>query len=238
MYAPFSIAMKFVAGAALAPKLLVLGVLDPATLFFGLYMVVEPRTAPADPLLQPVYAAAVAFGAVFLPLFMPGPGVLVALLLTNLGAVLVRFALDTRAHRAAEVVRPRPAKGKPRSRRARMRPDPPPRPSWPEWSIARRASSGIMVAVVVGILAAAVYSPTSTPSVNTVLPPHFPGGRGAAPLRLRVAQGTSLPRRAPKTTLRSRAQRSSRCIVALGPSVILSYDASTGRPCSTIPSTP
>ena len=97
IYAPVSVAMKAVLGAALAPKLLLLGVLDPATLFFGLYMVIEPRTAPANPHLYPLYGAVIAVGAVFLPLVIPGPGVLLALLLTNLGAVGVRVALDARA---------------------------------------------------------------------------------------------------------------------------------------------
>ena len=86
VYAPFSVALKVIFAAALSPKILLLTVLDPATLFFGLYMVTEPRTAPANPQFHVLYAALVAFGAVFLPVVMPSIGVLAALVLVGLGA--------------------------------------------------------------------------------------------------------------------------------------------------------
>ncbi|HEV2165745.1 MAG TPA: hypothetical protein VGS23_02020, partial [Thermoplasmata archaeon] len=225
VYAPFSVAMKFIVGAALAPKVLILGVLDPATLFFGLFMVVEPRTAPANPNLHTLYAAMVAFGAVFLPLVMPGPGVLVALLLANLGAVLVRFAVDSRssAPSTGSTARAEAKRRKPRA--ARLRPDARRKPAWPEWSIARRASSGFLLLLVVGIMAAALYAPTATPSVNTGVPPHFPiGSGGGSPPSSGSKVAASCAKdnpSIPSSTLQMLHQ-------ALGPSVVLSYSANTG----------
>jgi Na+-translocating ferredoxin:NAD+ oxidoreductase RnfD subunit len=226
VYAPLSIVLKAVVGASLAPKLLLLGVLDPATLFFGLFMVVEPRTAPANPLVQPVYAASVAGLAVFLPLVIPGPGVLVALLLANLGAVCVRFALEVRPAPAPASVPPAGEGRSRRNRRRYYRAERPRRTEWPAWSIARRATAGILLSVLVGTMAAVAYSPGSAQSVNFGLPYH-PGGSGTAPggsgspgSKLTVSctkDNASIP----SSTLDSLHR-------ALGPSVILSYDSQTG----------
>ncbi|MCI4358254.1 MAG: hypothetical protein L3J95_00165 [Thermoplasmata archaeon] len=227
VYAPFSVAMKVIVGAALAPKLLVLGVLDPATLFFGLFMVVEPRTAPADPLLHPLYAAMVAFGAVFLPLAMPGPGVLVALLLTNLGAVAFRVARDVRSASKASVGAFQPARRSRNGRRRQLRRDPPRAPAWPPWSIGRRLTSGFLVLIVIGAVAAVTYAPSPTPSVSAGVPPHFPGGGGGSS----SGSGGSGSHVAASCVKDSPAVPSGTLQAlhrALGPSVILSYDPSTG----------
>jgi Na+-translocating ferredoxin:NAD+ oxidoreductase RnfD subunit len=219
IYAPFSVAMKLIVGAALAPKLLALGVIDPATLFFGLYLVAEPRTAPANPHLQPLYAAVVAFGAVFLPLVMPGPGVLVALLLTNFGAVLFRVAIS-QGSGAVEPVASAPVRR--RSRRRRPRSDPARPAAPPSWSIPQRVTAGILILFVVGVMAAATYAPTATPSVNSGAPPHLPGagsggGGGSQTAASCVKDNPSIG----SSTLQALHR-------ALGPSVILSYDPSTG----------
>ncbi|HEV2519157.1 MAG TPA: hypothetical protein VGX00_00850 [Thermoplasmata archaeon] len=223
-YAPLSVAMKVIVGAALAPKVLVLGVLDPATLFFGLFMVVEPRTAPANPLLHPLYAALVATAAAFLPLVMPGPGVLVALLIVNLGAVLMR-AVGQTSRASSESVGSGRARSPPvgprghRRREGRLG-----RTPGASWSAGRRAVAGVAVLVLVGIVAATTYVPTSTPSVSTGVPPHAAGGGGGPAGSGGSHNAVSCAKDSPSvdpSTLQALHH-------ALGPSVILSYDANSG----------
>jgi Na+-translocating ferredoxin:NAD+ oxidoreductase RnfD subunit len=221
VYAPFSIFMRFVLGAALAPKLLILGVLDPATLFFGLFMIVEPRTAPRDPRAQPVYAALVAFGAAFLPTILPSTGILLALLIANLGTAVVPAVANALPSRRPEAQGTRAA----RRNRARGSRSAANRPSALEpmrWSIPKRVGSGIMLAILVGIIASATAGPTQTPSVQVSIPGHTtPGG------------GSSSPPTGPTATCASDNPSISSQILqslhkALGPSVILSYDSSSG----------
>jgi Na+-translocating ferredoxin:NAD+ oxidoreductase RnfD subunit len=228
IYGPVSVAMKVILGAALAPKLLLLGVLDPATLFFGLYMVVEPRTAPANRRLYPLYGATIAVGAVFLPLVMPGPGVLLALLLTNFGAACVRFALDARPVPGRKAtVSPAGRSGTSARHRRYYRAEKTARPDWPAWSVARRATAAVLLVVVVGVFAATTSSQTSTPPVNVGVPPLAGGGGGGSHggsggtgggiAATCIQDNPSIP----SATLDALHK-------ALGPSVILSYDPSTG----------
>src|SRR5208282_3264119 len=69
-----------VAGTSLDPHVLLLQAVDPTTLFFAFFMVVEPRTAPGAAHEQVLYAGVIGVSAAFLPLFMPSLGILVALL--------------------------------------------------------------------------------------------------------------------------------------------------------------
>ncbi|MGI0128988.1 MAG: hypothetical protein ACREEC_02365, partial [Thermoplasmata archaeon] len=228
VYAPFSVAMKVIVGAALAPKLLVLGVLDPATLFFGFFLVAEPRTAPSDPLLHPLYAAMIAFGAVFLPLVMPGPGVLVALLVTNLGTGVYRVARDAQQRRSVRTAAVGSDRRARTGRRRQVALEPSRSPAWPVWSIGRRVVTGILLLTVVGVVAAVTYAPTATPSVNAGVPPPFPGSGGGGPP---TGTGGTGSRVAASCATDSSAISSGTLHAlyrALGPSVILSYDASTG----------
>ena len=54
-YAGFAAFEHFLLGGVLNPRVLALDVVDPAVLFFGLFMVTEPRTATSDPFFQPMY---------------------------------------------------------------------------------------------------------------------------------------------------------------------------------------
>ena len=166
-----------------------------------------------------MYAALVAIGAAFLPIVLPSTGILLALLIANLGTGIVAWmaaalpargapasgARDQRHRRAA---RPSPSRG--------TTLDP------PRWSIPKRVGSGIMLAILIGIIASASAGPTSTPSVQVSVPGHSaPGVGGSSPAPGPVATCTSDNPSIASQVLQSLHR-------ALGPSVILSYDASSG----------
>ncbi|MCI4372450.1 MAG: RnfABCDGE type electron transport complex subunit D [Thermoplasmata archaeon] len=189
-------------------NVLLLAVVDPATLFFGVYMVSEPRTAPSDPALKPVYGAAVGVGAAVFPLVLPSLGILVALLLVNFVAGVLRLVATSRIEQPTR----RPA----RSRAAPTRSDRAAR-----WPVAYRASAVFFVMVV--LIAAAAVAPNAHPQPIGVSAPGSggtgpgPGGGGGPPLTNCSKDGTSIP----ASTLSSLHQM-------LGPSVILSDDPNTG----------
>ncbi|MCI4347431.1 MAG: RnfABCDGE type electron transport complex subunit D [Thermoplasmata archaeon] len=207
IYAPFMFLDKVLFGAALAPRVLLLGVFDPAVLFFGLFMVAEPRTAPPAPAGQLLYAGVVALAAVFLPTVFPSVGIVVALLLGNLLAVVLRWE-----HKRSSGA---PVPG----RRTKSR-----RPvgqaySASRWSAGRRASAAVLVLIAVGVVGTASIGPSTTPSVLVSAPStggsgNGGGGGGSSPC---AADSPSIP----AATLASLHQ-------ILGPSVILSYSSSTG----------
>lgn len=168
----------------------------------------------------------VAFGAVFLPLVMPGPGVLVALLIVNLGAVLFRVAM---AHpsKAVEPVEHAPVRRGSRRRRPKLGPSRPVVP--PTWSIPQRFTAGILIVFVVGVMAAATYAPTATPSVSAGAPPHLPGsggGGGTAPGSGGTGSRTAVSCVKDNPSIGSSTLQALH--KALGPSVILSYNPSSG----------
>ncbi len=129
-YAALATVQHVLLGATTDPHILLLQATDPTTIFFALFMVPEPRTAPASPSGQPLYAGLVGVVAAFAPLFSPTAGLLLALLLGNLLAVFLRRA--ERARAAA----PAPAKS------SRRRPVP------VRWSASRRAGAGLLVGIV------------------------------------------------------------------------------------------
>ncbi len=94
-YALFVTAQHLMVGTSISPHVLMLEAIDPVMLFFGLFLVTEPRTSPADPAGQALYAMGVALGAAMLPLVLPTVGILVALLLGNLGFLAFRWARAT-----------------------------------------------------------------------------------------------------------------------------------------------
>ncbi|MCI4337495.1 MAG: RnfABCDGE type electron transport complex subunit D [Thermoplasmata archaeon] len=211
VYAPFSVLVKVLLSASLSPKLLILGVVDPATLFFGLWMVAEPRSAPRDPRLHPLFAAIVAFGAVLLPTVLPSTGVLVSLVLVGLGSAAVAAAWQLWPSRTGPS-----STSRPRSR-----------PRTSTWTVGRRTAAGVAVLVVIG-LSILIAPPTySTPSANVGLPPHSSGGGGGSSgggsdgSGISTASCTNDSTSVPSSTLAALHK-------ALGPSVILSYSASTG----------
>lgn len=217
VFAPLSILLRFTYGTSLAPSVIVLGVLDPSTLFFGLFMVSEPRTAPANVHLHLVYATLVGWGAAFLPAYLPTTGTLVALLLVGFGFGTYRAARNLtsassasrRAHRA-ETQTPSPTGRLP-------------------WTAARRAGAGMLVLVVVAAIASAGVTPSATPAANIAHPSHYSGGSpppssggggggtGGVVAASCLKDNSSIP-----------ASTAGMLHKALGPSVLLSYDASTG----------
>jgi Na+-translocating ferredoxin:NAD+ oxidoreductase RnfD subunit len=204
IYAPFSVVDRVLFGAALAPRVLLLGVFDPALLFFGLFMVSEPRAAPSESAAQLLFAGAVALSAVFLPTVLPTVGIVVALLLGNVLNVVLRWE---RRRSTAAAARPS------RSRRRSAE-----RPATDRWSIGRRAGVALLVLLAVGVVAASSITPSSTPSVLVSAPPNGSSSGGSGGV---TAQCTTDNPSIPAATLTSLHQ-------ILGPSVIISYSASTG----------
>jgi enediyne biosynthesis protein E5 len=204
IYAPFTLVNRVLFGAALAPHVLLLEVFDPAILFFGLYMVVEPRTSPISSEGQVLFAGVVALGAAFLPSVLPSLGVIVALLIGNMVAVGIRSI-----HPRTTTVET--ANDRARARRSRSLPT-----AAARWSAGRRAGTALLVLIALGVVAAASAGPTSTPSVLVSTPPSSGGGGsgGSAPC---AQDNPSIP----PSTVTALHQ-------ALGPSVILSYSSNSG----------
>jgi len=200
IYAPFTVVERVLFGAALAPRVLVLGVFDPSVLFFGLFMLTEPRTAPSGSSAQPLYAGVVALVAVFLSALLPSVGILVALVLGNLIAVILRWEQGPTGAAAPS----RPLK----ARRAAQHGLPLAR-----WSAGRRAGAAALVLLAVGVVAVASIGPSATPSV-LLSSPGPPAGGGAGTCAI---DNPSIP----AATLTSLHR-------ILGPSVILSFDSNTG----------
>jgi len=189
-------------GAATDPRVLLLQALDPTTLFFAFFMVPEPRSAPASPPGQVLYGGVVGILSALAPIAFPTVGLLVALL----GGNLIARVLDRLVPQPiATATSSRTAIARPRSRPRRGQ------PSVPRWSVPRRVFAGLVVLVVVAVVASA-----GSGVRPNVLPP---GGSGTG--------GTTLAGCAhdnpaiPAATL-------SQLHSMLGPSVIRSYDASTG----------
>jgi hypothetical protein len=215
VYAPFSVLVKVLLSASLSPKLLLLGVVDPATLFFGLWMVVEPRSAPRDPRLHPLFAALVALGAVLLPTVLPSTGVLVALVLVGLGSAAVAATMELWSESSGRSASPNAGR----------------RPRTTHWTLGKRTAAGVAVLVIIGFSIAVAPPSYSTPTTNIGLPPHSGGGGGGGSSGggggggggsgVTTASCTNDSTSIPSSTLAALHK-------ALGPSVILSYSASTG----------
>jgi Na+-translocating ferredoxin:NAD+ oxidoreductase RnfD subunit len=199
-YAGFAILQHALLGASLDARVLVLQTLDPTTLFFALFMVPEPRSAPTDRDGQILYGALIGIVAAFAPIAFPTTGLLIALVLGNLVAIGLRARSPTVAALPVRRVGP--------IRKVRAADRAPARPA--RWSLARRTGAGI--AVLIALVAMIAVGPG--PSAH-VLPP----GGGAAGATL---GGCSQDNPAiPASTLAQLHQM-------LGPSVIRSYDSSTG----------
>jgi len=203
-------AVHLLVSASVDSNVLVLAVIDPTTLFFGLFMVTEPRTAPSDPALLALYGAGIGVGAAVLPLVVPSLGVLVALLVVNSTVGLLRVAVALRV--------PRPAARHSRPKARRNRSEPPTR-----WPVAYRVAAVFFVLVV--LLAAGGLSPNVHPQPLGVTPPGTGGGSGSGGggggggvvLTNCSRDNPTIP----ASTLSSLHQ-------LLGPSVILSDNPNTG----------
>ena len=205
-YAALAVLMRIIvsldSGVVLVPMVLLLTAVDPTVIFFGLFMVAEPRTAPSDAPSQVVFAIVVAATAAMLPLGLPALALPLALLLGNLIAVALRLRPAAASARGADETAKRRA--------------PRPRPATPvRWSLGRRVGVGFTVFVLVGVIALATYTPASSPA-NVLASHGSAGGGSAASLSECQTDNASVP----ASTLSSLHK-------ALGPSVILSYTPST-----------
>jgi Na+-translocating ferredoxin:NAD+ oxidoreductase RnfD subunit len=200
-YGTMSALQHVLLGTATDPMVLALQAVDPTVLFFALFMVAEPRTAPTPAPAQAVYGASVGLIAAFAPLALPTVGLLVALLAANVLTLVLRAqsARSTGA-RARGVRRPGPARGG--ARRAI---------SPPRWSVTRRVGAGLLVVIVLVGIGATV--PAAPRAVLIATGPPSPGG----PLTSCTADNPSIP----ASTLQQLHH-------LLGPSVIRSYDPATG----------
>ena len=216
-YGFLSVVQHLVVGASTDPRILLLGVADPATLFFALFMVPEPRTSPPVRHQMVLYAGIVGTLAAFLPLFLPSLGVLVALLGGNLLAVLLRWSPSESLDRirsdapfsGRRVRRPRTGSERRRARGA---------PARRRWPLSYRVGAGVAVLVVLAAVAGAnPLSATPSPVVKVTSPSGSGGSTGGG---VAAACRTDNPT-IPSSDL-SALHRT------LGPSVILSYDSSTG----------
>lgn len=227
VYAGFSALEHFLVGGVVSPRLLALATIDPVVLFFGLFMVTEPRTAPSAPDFQPVFATVVAIASAFLPLALPSLGVLIALFIGNLLAFAHRGASVTAAQAAPE---PTTKKGKARRRRAAISREP------IRWPVAYRAGSLVAIMMLLGVVALATAGQNSgTPSAIIATIPGTPpatgtggsggtgtsGGSGGGGGGTTYSNCNSDNPSIPQSTLQALHK-------ALGPSVILSYDSNTG----------
>jgi Na+-translocating ferredoxin:NAD+ oxidoreductase RnfD subunit len=198
-----------VVGASLNSNVLLLQALDPATLFFALFMVPEPRTAPGPAHEQVLYAGVVGVSAAFLPLFLPSLGILVALLGGNLLAIYLR-------HRAVTTSSPRGVGAGRAPRTAR----PGGRPSL-RWPASYRAGAGVLtLIVIVAVVSANPVAHTAVPVLQTPTSPSGGGGGGGGGGGVQAncqSDNSAIPS-ATLTQLHN----------VLGPSVILSYNSANG----------
>ena len=209
VYGLLAVVQHLVIGATTDPRVLVLQAADPATLFFGLFMVVEPRTSPPAAHEQVLFAGVVGISAAFLPIFLPTLGVLASLLVGNLLAVTLR--------RSRAELRVTPSTSTPKAARARRvaalsTRSPTRTPS--RWTVGYRVAAGIVILIVlVGVAAVNPVARSNLP-VFKVTPPS-PGGGG-----LSVSCQSDHPSISPSNLAALHK--------ALGPSVILSYDPANG----------
>jgi len=199
-YGLLATVQHLVTGASLDPHVLLLQAVDPATLFFALFMVTEPRTAPAAAHEQVLYAGVVGVAAAFLPLFLPSLGILVALLGGNVLATVLRSRAAAASPSGSGSAR------RPRRSSSALR-----------WPVGYRAGAAVLTVIVVAAVVAA--NPVAHSAVPLIQSPSSPGGGGGGGGSLVNCQNDNPS--IPPATL-------SELHKLLGPSVILSYDSSTG----------
>lgn len=207
-YGFLSVVQHVTVGATTDPRLLLLQVLDPATMFFAFFMVSEPRTAPGRSADSFLYAGVVGIGAALLPILFPSIGILIALIGANIVAVALR--------RKASTTHLTPSPSPSRRRRAASRPAAPSRAT--RWPIGYRVGAGFFAVVL--LIAVVALSPTSS-SIAPLVHLTPPGGGSGSGGGGSTAQCASDNPSIPSSTLSQLHQM-------LGPSVILSYDKSTG----------
>ncbi len=212
-YAVLSVLGNVVFGKATSPQVLLLGAADPAILFFGLFMVPEPRTAPTEPSDRLLFGLFVGISTALLPVLLPSLAPLVALLLGNVMAVSVR---GFQAAEAAARERARAARRGKKAARPRRERRAPSVDAWNDWSMGQRVTAGVLIVVLLGAVGFALNPPTATPFA-AIRPSLSPGASVGNVTASCAADNPSIP----ASTLSSLHQR-------LGPSVILSADQNSG----------
>ncbi|MGB6501209.1 MAG: RnfABCDGE type electron transport complex subunit D [Thermoplasmata archaeon] len=207
-YGFIAIVQHLLVGTSTDPRVLLLQAIDPVMVFFGLFMITEPRTAPSQIRFQTLYAGTVGVMAALLPSFFPSIGLFLALLGGNLIALGVR--------RSAAETRPESSRLRSQDRRG-ARAVPPraraPAPGPGRWSVGRRVTAGVAGILAIAIVASVVGVGHTSAPLFQVTGPGGGGGSSAACTKDNPA--------IPASTL-STLHR------LLGPSIILSYDSSTG----------
>jgi len=204
-YGLLTVVQHLAFGASLNAHVLLLQAIDPATLFFALFMIPEPRTAPVATHEQVLYSGVIGVSAVLMPLVLPSLGIIVALLGGNILALALRWrGAASRATHPSTARAPRRARKEHSSSPIR-------------WPTSYRVAAGILTVIVVVALVAA--NPMAHPAVPLVRAPTSPGaggGGGGGPANCQT-DNPSLP-----TSTLSQLHN------LLGPSVILSYNSGTG----------
>ncbi len=212
-YGVLSVLGTLAFGEVTTPQVLLLGAVDPAILFFGFFMVPEPRSSLARPGERWGFGLLVGVATALLPALLPTLAPLIALLFANVAAAARR----ARSVEAPVVATPgrETSRRHPRRRRTRRR-ELVVQETRSEWKTPQRVVSGVLVVVVLGAMALAFSAPTATP-FSTVRPSSpIPAGTVAATNNC-TTDNPSIP----SNLLTFLHQR-------LGPSVIISADTTTG----------
>lgn len=210
-YGALSVVASVLFSGTRSPQVLFLSAVDPAMLFFGFYMVPEPRTSPSDPVDRWLFGLAVGLASAFLPQLLPSLAPLVALILGN------ALALASRGIEAAAIEAKRARRKASRSaKRKRRAPSRAPSEMLDSWTAGRRIAAGALVFVAIGAMAFAARAPTATPFA--AVRPSLPASAPAAVSTSSCAQDNPS---IPSDQLSFYHQR-------LGPSRILSVDQNGG----------
>ncbi len=213
-YGLVSVLGTLLLGAVTTPMVLLLGVFDPAILFFGFFMVPEPRSSATRPSDRWTFGVAVGLATALLPALLPSLAPLVALLFGNGLAVVLRRRQTVEA--PVETKAKGPARGGKRHRRRDIRAAKE-RDLRAEWKMEHRVVAGVLVVVLLGGMAMALNPPRVTP--------YFSAVRTTAPTSAGTVVATNNCTVDNPTITSSLA---SYLHQALGPSVLLSVDTGTG----------
>ena len=217
-YAVLAVLGTMIFGEVTTPQVLFLGAFDPAILFFGFFMVPEPRSSLARPGERWGFGLLVGTATAVLPALLPSLAPLVALLLGNAVAAARRArAVDAPTVRApsSDEIRGRRTRRNARRRKNRRR-EPVVQETRAEWKTPQRVASGVLVVVVLGAMALAFAVPTSTP---------FSAVRPSAPLPAGTVAATN---NCTSDNPSLASDLVSFLHQRLGPSVIISADTGTG----------
>jgi len=193
-------------GEATSPQVLLLGAIDPSIMFFGFFMVAEPRTSlpeSADRLFFGFYIGGITN---ILPAVIPTLAPIAALLLGNITAVLIRQMRLIGASNSLIAQTKSP-------HRRRKRREPLAEDSPGDWGIRRRIVAGLMVFAVLGLMGVVSHGSSAMP-VTGLQPP--------APPPVFKANGCTSDNTGISSDVLTLLHGK------LGPSVILSYVPNTG----------